>query len=121
MSRIRLYFDEDTMQHGLIAALRARRIVVMTASEAQMVGRSDEEHLSWAAQEGFVLYTFNIGDYSSLHQEWLAAGQVHNGIVLGRQQRYPVGEQLRRLLTRAHKRSAEDMRGRLEYLSAWGR
>jgi hypothetical protein len=28
MSRIRLYFDEDAMQHALVVALRARRVDV---------------------------------------------------------------------------------------------
>jgi hypothetical protein len=34
MSRIRLHFDEDAMQQGLVVALRARRIDVLTPSDS---------------------------------------------------------------------------------------
>src|SRR5690348_4082731 len=98
MSRIRLYFDEDAMQEALVVALRARRIDVLTASDCGMVNRSDEEHLRHASRDGRVLYSFNMRDYSLLHQQWSADGQAHGGIILAPQQRYSIGEQLRRLL-----------------------
>ncbi len=60
MSRIRLYFDEDAMQQALVVALRARRIDVLTAMDCAMAGRSDEDHLLRAVNEGRVLYSFNI-------------------------------------------------------------
>src|SRR5260370_28828444 len=82
MSGIRLYFDEDAMQHGLVVALRARRVDVLTASDCGMVNRSDEEHLRHASRDGRVLYSFNIRDYSSLHEQWIAGGQAHGGIIL---------------------------------------
>jgi hypothetical protein len=62
MSRIRLYFDEDAMQHALVVALRARRVDVLTASRCGMVNRSDEEHLRRANSDGRVLHSFNIRD-----------------------------------------------------------
>jgi hypothetical protein len=55
MSRIRLYFDEDAMQHALVVALRARRVDVLTASSCGMVNRNDEEHLRHANSDGRVL------------------------------------------------------------------
>lgn len=85
-----------------------------------MVNRSDEAHLRWAAQEGHALYSFNIADYSREHGLWLARGQAHTGIILAPQQRYSMGEQLQRLLHLLSTRTAEEMRDRLEYLSAWG-
>src|SRR6266481_5228803 len=98
MSRIRLYLDEDSMQSALVVALRARRVDVVTASDCGMVNRSDEEHLRFASAAGRVLYSFNLKDYSLLHELWTTREQVHSGIILARQQRYSVGEQLRRLL-----------------------
>jgi hypothetical protein len=74
MSRIRLYFDEDAMQHALVIASRARRVDALTASDCGMVGRSDEEHLCHASNDGRVLYSFNIRDYSLLHEQWIASG-----------------------------------------------
>lgn len=121
MSRIRLYFDEDAMQHGLVTALRARRVDVLTALECGMVNKCDEDHLRHAGGVGRVLYSFNIKDYSSIHQQWIASEQAHSGMILAPQQRYSVGEQLRRLLQLLNRKSAVEMQSRLEYLSAWGR
>jgi hypothetical protein len=97
MSRLRLYLDEDAMQHGLVIALRARRIDIVTAAEAGMINKSDEDHLD------------------------RAAALTHAGIVLAPQQRYSVGEQLRRLLDLLNKKTAVEMQSRVEHLSAWGR
>ena len=121
MSRIRLHFDEDATQNALVAALRARRVDVLTASDCGMVGRSDEAHLHHASSDGRVLYSFNIRDYSLLHEQWIVSGQEHSGIILAFQQRYSIGEQLRRLLHLLNRRSAAEMLSRLEYLSSWGR
>jgi len=109
------------MQHALVVALRARRVDVLTASDCGMVGRSDGEHLHHASNDGRVLYSFNIRDYTMLHEQWIASGREHSGIVLAFQQRYSIGEQLRRLLHILNRRSAVEMVSRLEYLSTWGR
>jgi hypothetical protein len=86
-----------------------------------MVNRSDEQHLSYASGAGRVLFSHNIRDYSWLHERWIADGRGHSGMILAPQQRYSVGEQLRRLLQLLSRRPAEGMVSRLEYLSSWGR
>lgn len=86
-----------------------------------MIGRSDEDHLRRAAGDGRVLYSFNIKDFCLLHGHWISTGRQHSGIVIGFQQRYSIGEQLRRLLHLLNRKTAEEMLLRLEYLSAWGR
>jgi Tfp pilus assembly protein PilZ len=50
-----------------------------------------------------------------------STGRQHSGIVIGFQQRYSIGEQLRRLLHLLNRKTAEEMLLRLEYLSTWGR
>ena len=109
------------MQHALVVALRARRVDVLTASDCAMINRSDEEHLRHASNDARALYSFNTRDYSLLHEQWIACGQAHSGIILARQQRYSIGEQLRRLLHLLNRKPAAEMLSRLEYLSAWGR
>jgi hypothetical protein len=121
MSRIRLAFDEGCHATGARRRLCARRVDVLTASDCGMVGRSDEEHLRYAGGGGRVLYSFNIRDYSLLHKQWTASAQEYSGIILALQQRYPIGEQLRRLLYLLNQKSAVEMLSRLEYLSSWGR
>ena len=107
------------MQHALVEALRARAINVLTALDAQMIERPDEEHLEFAAAKGRVLYSFNVGDFYKLHTDFLAEGRRHAGIVVARQQQYSVGDQMRRLLKLITTRSAAEMENRIEFLGSW--
>lgn len=116
---IRLYLDEDAMDHDLVRALLARGVDVTTALEAGMIEREDSEHLDYATAHGRVLYSFNVGDLSRLHRAYLAGGKSHTGMLLARQQRYSVAEQMRRLLKLTAGMSAEEMKNRVEFLSAW--
>ena len=50
----------------------------------------------------------------------LRAGKSHAGIILAVQERHSVGEQMRRLLRLTSTLTAEAMRNRIEFLSAWG-
>ena len=58
-------------------------------------------------------------DPQRLHSAMMRAGESHAGIVLAAQQRYIVGEQMRRLLRLTSTLTAEDMRNRIEFLNAW--
>jgi len=117
--KIRLYFDEDSMRRSLVRALRARGVDVITALDAEMIERKDVEHLDYATQQGRILFTFNAGDFYRLHIDYMAHDKPHAGIILMRQQRYSVGEQMRRLLRLIASKSAEEMKNWVEFLSAW--
>ena len=114
--KTRLYFDEDAMDADLVDALRARGVDVQTAYEAGMRQREDREQLSYATAQGRAVFTFNVGHFSRLHAELLASGGSHAGIVVCAQQRYTVGEQMRRILELVAAKTAEDMRDQLEFL-----
>ena len=116
---IRLYIDEDSMSRGLVRALRARGVDVITALDADMIEREDKEHLDYAMEQGRVLYTFNVRDFYRLHASYVAQGKPHAGIILARQQQYPVGEQMRRLLKLMTRESADQMKNRVEFLGGW--
>ncbi len=118
--KISLYLDEDARSTGLVKALQARGVDVITAREAGMLGRTDEEQLDWAATHNRALYSFNVKHFYRLHTEFLAQGKEHAGIILAQQQHYSIGEQMRRLLRLIGARSAEEIRNRVEFLSSWG-
>lgn len=118
--RLRLYFDEDAQRGSLVQALRLRGADVLIANEAGMRGRDDADHLDYATAQNRVLYSFNVGHYQALHVARMAAGRSHAGLILASQQRYHVGEQMRRLLRLINTVPAEEMRSRIEFLSAWG-
>lgn len=119
MSQIRLYIDEDSMDQAFLQALRARGVDIRTAYEEGMVGRSDIDQLRWAATQGRVLYSFNVGDFYHLHTTFLGQQEDHAGIILVQQQRYAVGEQLRGVLRLLAATSAEEMGNQVVFLSAW--
>ena len=119
MSRIRLYLDEDAMRRSLVFGLRARTVDVLTALDAQMINRDDEAHLVTASGSERAVYTYNAADFCLLHQRWTSEGRPHTGIIIGAQQRYRAGEELRRLMRLISSISAEQMRDRLEFLSSW--
>ncbi|MDQ2100887.1 MAG: DUF5615 family PIN-like protein [Microcoleus sp.] len=119
MSNIRLYFDEDIMEKALVQALRVRDIDVMTVGETGRVGESDEAQLIWATVQGRVLYSSNIGDFCRLHNDFIAEGKSHAGIILVSQQRYSVGVKLQGILRLVGNNSAEDMVNQLEFFSKY--
>ena len=119
MNQICLYLDEDALQDTLVRALQSSCVNVMTAADADRLGVSDEEQLIWAAQQGRVIYSFNMGDFHQLHSIFLVEGREHSGIILAPQQRYSIGEQLRGLLKLMTEKSAEDMINQLVFLSAY--
>jgi len=119
MSNIRLYFDEDIMEKALVQALRVPDIDVMTVGETGKVGESDESQLIWATVQGRVLYSSNIGDFCRLHNDFIAEGRSHAGIILISQQRYSLGVKLQGILRLVGNKSAEDMVNQLEFFSKY--
>lgn len=117
MSQISLYMDEDAMDWELVRALRSRGVDVITVGEVETTGTSDEEQLILATEQGRVIYTFNVGDFCRLHSIYTAEERSHAGIVIGTQQGYSVGRQLRGILRLSATKSAEEMRNQLVYLS----
>jgi uncharacterized protein DUF5615 len=113
---IRLYVDEDAMARAFVQGLRAREIDLITVLDAGMSEQDDAAQLDYAAAQGRVLYTFNVGHFYRLHSEYLARGKNHAGIILVNRQRYSVGEQMRRLLKLINSKSAEEMRNGLYFL-----
>ena len=108
------------MSWELIHALLARGLDVQSVRDSGMLGRPDSEHLKYAASQGRVLYSGNVGDFHQLHSEYMASQRSHAGIVLAHRRKYPVSEQIRRLLKLTTTLSAEEMKDRLEFLNSWG-
>ena len=117
--RIRLYFDEDTVQHALVSALRKRGIDVLTALDAKMLKAPDDRQLEFAAAQARVIYSYNVRDFCRLHTEWLTESKSHSGIVLAKQKQFAIGEQMKRLIRIVNSQSAEEMENRLEFIGGW--
>ena len=107
------------MDGDFVRGLRSRGIDVITAADAGMIRRKDEEHLSFAAMRGRALYSFNVGDYHQIHTEWTSTGRGHAGIILAQQKRYSTGEQIPRLVRLIGSLTDEAMKNREEFLGRW--
>jgi len=107
------------MQRAELAGLRARGVDTTTAVEAGLTDRSDEEQLEFARLQGRVLFSFNASHFCRIHAELLAQGKSHAGIILTAEQRYSIGERVRRLLKLIAAKTAEEMHDQLEFLSHW--
>jgi len=66
LSHIKLYFDEDAMDSDLVVSLGSRGVAVLTALDAGLIGKPDEDQLAFAAAQECVLYTFNVADFCRL-------------------------------------------------------
>ena len=111
---VRLYFDED-VPAGISKNLRNRGFDVLSAREVEMLGRSDEEQLVFAAREMRSVVTHNCADFEILHQEWLENRREHAGLVLAK--RRPNDEVvIRKLLDLLDSVSSDEMKNQRRYI-----
>ena len=108
------------MHSRLVTALRSRGVPVITVLDAGLTEKTDEEQLGFATEHECVLYTFNISDFYRLHRQWISARREHACMILTPQQRFSVGEQLRRILHLRASTTTLSMRNHVEFLGNWG-
>jgi hypothetical protein len=116
---LRLSLDHDSSDSRVVAALRGAGMDVLTALEAGNRDRSDPEQLAFASDEGRVLYSANVRDFTRINGDWARQGLVHAGIALRSSQGMPVGQQVHALRRLCSELNDNEIRGRIEYLGAW--
>lgn len=108
--RVRFHLDEH-IPYGVAAGLRRRGVNVTCAAEVGLAAASDLEQLAFAQQSGRVMVTHDA-DFLRLN----AAGTPHSGIAYCAQGLKSTGEVLRRLVLIYDLLTADEMRGRVEFL-----
>ena len=103
---------------SFVQQARAKNHQAMRSDDVGMRGRTDLEHLEYAAEKGLVLVTCNRRDFQGLHLYWLSQGRAHSGIIIV-DQRLSLGERIRVLLWLAQAGTAEDFANRFEFLDEW--
>lgn len=116
MSTLLLYADEDACEHAVIQGLRNQNIDILTTITANQCGTDDPGQLAFAASIGRALYTFNAGDFARLHNQYLAQGKTHAGIIIIPDQRYSIGEKIRHLIKLVNSTNSEEMINQIKYL-----
>ena len=113
------YFDDNCASSSVIRGLRSAGISAVRSVDTGTYGVSDPDHLEYAASNNLVVVTSDVGDFARLSAEWLRSGRTHCGIVVIKQQHFPVREQIRRL-TRVYAEAGEEgLRDRVEFLTGW--
>lgn len=107
--RLKFYTDEH-VSPSVVKGLRLRGIDVLTTKEADKLAASDKEHLSFAKEEGRVIFTQDE-DFLRLH----SLGFEHSGIVYAHQ-RTPIGRIVRGLLLIHQVMRQDEMQNHIEFL-----
>ena len=109
MAAIRYYFDEH-LAGAVAEGLRRRGIEVLTLTEAEMLGATDEQHFVFAREEDRTIVTHDDDFLRLATQEADHAGVVYLP------QRRSIGETVRGLALIAGVLGAEGMRRHVEFL-----
>lgn len=116
MSAIKVYLDEDV--HPLIAdALRLRGWDALTTVETGRQGSTDKQQIEYAAENGYVILSYNVADFPGMHYQILAVGEHHSGIIVATQDN--PGQNAKALLKLVDAFDAEDFIDQLIYLNNW--
>lgn len=110
---IRLYLDED-VHKKLAVALKLKGYDVISAHEAQKQSISDYQQLEYAVAEQRAIFTFNVGDFKRLHEEYMKAGENHFGILVSKQ--IPLGETVKRLTKFLFSHSADALKNNIFWI-----
>ena len=79
---MRIYLDDCADDDDLIELLMHSGHEVKTPRSEGLRGAADLIHMDHAAEHDLVLLTRNPADFIALHEEYLAAGKAHAGILL---------------------------------------
>ncbi len=109
----RVYLDEN-VDVRVAEILRARGFDALTCGQAGRLGQTDEEQMSFAVAEGWVLLTHNRDHFEKLAQDYAASGKDHCGIIVAVQR--PYAAIARRLLIVLDQITSDEMHNLLLYV-----
>ena len=110
---IHLYFDED-VSASIVENLRTRGFDVLSARDADALGRSDDEQMLYAISQRRAIVTHNRVDFEKQHRKFLEGGMKHYGVIVAR--RRGDAEVIGKLLALLDTVTAEEMQNQLRYI-----
>ena len=109
MAKLAFYTDES-VNVAVAEGLKRRGVQVISARDADNLGLSDKEQLEYATKKNLVIVTHD-DDFLSMAMEF-----EHKGIVYVHQQKYSVGDLIRRLKLLWDIAEPKDMVNHVEFL-----
>jgi Domain of unknown function (DUF5615) len=119
---MRLYFDEDSIEHLLIRLLRNDGHDVELPTDSKLLGHPDAVQLTYAVQNSRVLVSRNHDDFADLHVLIDATGGTHPGILIVCRENNPRRDMTSHGIVRALKyllASGTQVRNQLIVLNQW--
>ncbi len=113
MDKIKLYLDED-ISPVIARILRSRRYDVISAHEAGMLGKSDEEQIEFAHRENRIIVSFNSRHYAPLARKYFFSGKDHAGIVVSKV--IDISEMIRLLINLLENAKAKNLKNYFKWL-----
>jgi predicted nuclease of predicted toxin-antitoxin system len=110
----RLHLNEH-LSPRLVAALRRYGFDVTSSQESGMLSEPDDNQLAHAVSEQRAILTFDIADFALLHDEYMATGKEHWGIIFST--REPIGVLLHRLVRLLNSVSAKELKNQARWLN----
>lgn len=110
---IRLYLDED-VHKKTATALRLKGYDVISAHEINNHGLTDIQQLEFSISHDRAIFTFNTGDFSRLHREYIENRKNHFGIILSKQT--PLGETIKRLTKFLFQHTVEEIKNNIFWI-----
>jgi hypothetical protein len=113
----RLLLDENAMHRDWRRPLVPLFDAVETMQSLGRNGFGDEEHLEFAASEGWTMFTFDTATSPASTGSGSQRGRSHAGIIVDPNSLLPVGEMLRRMTRLLADFEERSLAGKLVYLS----
>ena len=110
MTAVRYYLDEH-LSPQIGAALRRAGVACVTTQDAGRLGAHDEDNVRWCNDQDMVVVTHD-DDYLRI----VSGRADHAGIAYCRRPKYGPSGLIRALIRLAGNRTAEELRGTVEYL-----
>lgn len=110
----KLYLDE-ALSPRLAIQLRRYEFDAISARDSGMLSQDDDEQLAFAVSEQRAIVTINFRDFVALHENYIAQGQEHWGIILTTEE--PIGVLLNRLLQLLNSVAADELKNQIRWLN----
>jgi hypothetical protein len=95
--------------------LRRYGFDVTSSQETELLSDEDSVQLAFAASQQRAILTFNFNDFVLLHEQYIAEGKEHWGIVLSTEE--PISLLVHRLLRLLNSVSAEELKNQIRWLN----
>jgi hypothetical protein len=106
---------DESVPVAVAAGLKRRAVMAISTRDAGNLGLSDKEQLAYATALRMVLFTHDT-DFLHLARLQASSPEGHGGVIYPHQDKFTIGECIRRLKELADLFEVEDFHNHIEFL-----